>query len=131
MTLGSWDIRGLVHAARLLPEYTGSNHEEKKYTMGDAPDCDRSQRLREKSKLGLDFPNLPYSIDAAPELTQSNAVLRKHNLRRDRAREDSRGRIGEPGYGCPLGLKKTSAYMKPTHLLPGLLFLKIAMWGNK
>uniref|UniRef100_A0A8C0D5W2 GST N-terminal domain-containing protein n=1 Tax=Balaenoptera musculus TaxID=9771 RepID=A0A8C0D5W2_BALMU len=63
MILGSWDIRGLVHAARLLPEYTGSNHEEKKYTMGDVPDCDRSQRLREKSKLGLDFPNLPYSID--------------------------------------------------------------------
>lgn len=91
MILGYWDIRGLVHAARLLPEYTDSNDVERKYTMGDAPDYDRSQWLSEKSKLGLDFPNLPYSIDAAHELTQSNAILRKHDLQRDRAREDSRG----------------------------------------
>uniref|UniRef100_A0A452G9A2 GST N-terminal domain-containing protein n=1 Tax=Capra hircus TaxID=9925 RepID=A0A452G9A2_CAPHI len=56
--LGYWDIRGLAHAIRLLLEYTDSNYEEKKYTMGDAPDYDRSQWLNEKSKLGLDFPNV-------------------------------------------------------------------------
>uniref|UniRef100_A0A8C9B9E6 Glutathione S-transferase n=1 Tax=Phocoena sinus TaxID=42100 RepID=A0A8C9B9E6_PHOSS len=84
MILGYWDIRGLGHAARLLPEYTDSNDVERKYTMGDAPDYDRNQWLSEKSKLGLDFPNLPYSIDAAHELTQSNAILRKHDLQRDR-----------------------------------------------
>ncbi|XP_049736122.1 glutathione S-transferase Mu 1 isoform X3 [Elephas maximus indicus] len=58
VTLGYWDIRGLAHAIRLLLEYTDSNYEEKKYTMGDAPDYDRSQWLNEKFKLGLDFPNV-------------------------------------------------------------------------
>ncbi|XP_004620123.2 glutathione S-transferase Mu 1-like [Sorex araneus] len=52
--------------------------------MGDAPDYDRSQWLNEKFKLGLDFPNLPYLIDGARRITQSNAILRylarKHNL---------------------------------------------------
>ncbi|XP_007529432.2 glutathione S-transferase Mu 4 isoform X2 [Erinaceus europaeus] len=84
MTLGYWDIRGLAHAIRLLLEYTGSNYVEKMYTMGDAPDYDRSQWLNEKFKLGLDFPNLPYLIDGSHRLTQSNAILcyiaRKHNL---------------------------------------------------
>uniref|UniRef100_U3BQG3 Glutathione S-transferase n=1 Tax=Callithrix jacchus TaxID=9483 RepID=U3BQG3_CALJA len=84
MTLGYWDIRGLAHAIRLLLEYTDSSYEEKKYTMGDAPDYDRSQWLKEKFKLGLDFPNLPYLIDGAHKITQSNAILRyiarKHSL---------------------------------------------------
>ncbi|XP_036308427.1 glutathione S-transferase Mu 1 isoform X2 [Pipistrellus kuhlii] len=84
MTLGYWDIRGLAHAIRLLLEYTDSPYEEKKYSMGDGPDFDRSQWLNEKFKLGLDFPNLPYLIDGTRKLTQSNAILRyiarKHNL---------------------------------------------------
>ncbi|XP_077883084.1 glutathione S-transferase Mu 2 isoform X1 [Ictidomys tridecemlineatus] len=84
MTLGYWDIRGLAHAIRLLLEYTDSSYEEKRYTMGDAPDYDRSQWLDEKFKLSLDFPNLPYLIDGPHRITQSNAILRyiarKHNL---------------------------------------------------
>ncbi|XP_037682374.1 glutathione S-transferase Mu 1-like isoform X2 [Choloepus didactylus] len=84
MILGYWDIRGLAHPIRLLLEYTDSNYEEKKYTLGDAPDYDRSQWLNDKFKLGLDFPNLPYLIDGARKITQSNAILRyiarKHNL---------------------------------------------------
>uniref|UniRef100_F1SL35 Glutathione S-transferase n=1 Tax=Sus scrofa TaxID=9823 RepID=F1SL35_PIG len=84
ITLGYWDIRGLAHAIRLLLEYTGSNYEERKYMMGDPPDYDRSQWLNERSKLGLDFPNLPYLIDGPHKLTQSNAILRyiarKHNM---------------------------------------------------
>ncbi|XP_004582018.2 glutathione S-transferase Mu 4 [Ochotona princeps] len=84
VTLGYWDIRGLAHAIRLLLEYTDTSYEEKRYTMGDAPDYDRSQWLSEKFKLGLDFPNLPYLIDGTHKLTQSNAILRylgrKHNL---------------------------------------------------
>ncbi|XP_048207763.1 glutathione S-transferase Mu 1 isoform X8 [Perognathus longimembris pacificus] len=84
MTLGYWDIRGLGYAIRLLLEYTDSSYEEKIYSMGDAPDYDRSQWLNEKFKLGLDFPNLPYLIDGAHKITQSNAILRyiarKHNL---------------------------------------------------
>ncbi|KAM9685317.1 LOW QUALITY PROTEIN: glutathione S-transferase Mu 1-like [Trichechus inunguis] len=84
MTLGYWDIRGLAHAIRLLLEYTDSNYEEKKYTVGDAPDNVSSHWLNEKFKLGLDFPNLPYLIDGAHKITQSNAILRyiayKHNM---------------------------------------------------
>ncbi|KAF7484877.1 hypothetical protein GHT09_003577 [Marmota monax] len=84
MILGYWNIRGLAHPIRLLLEYTDSSYEEKKYTMGDAPDYDRSQWLHEKFKLGLDFPNLPYLIDGPHKITQSNAILRylarKHNL---------------------------------------------------
>uniref|UniRef100_K9IYW7 Glutathione S-transferase n=1 Tax=Desmodus rotundus TaxID=9430 RepID=K9IYW7_DESRO len=84
MTLGYWDVRGLAHSIRLLLEYTDSNYQEKKYTLGDAPDFDKSQWLSEKFKLGLDFPNLPYLIDGAHKVTQSNAILRyiarKHNL---------------------------------------------------
>uniref|UniRef100_A0A4X1URQ5 Glutathione S-transferase n=1 Tax=Sus scrofa TaxID=9823 RepID=A0A4X1URQ5_PIG len=84
LILGYWDIRGLAHAIRLLLEYTDSSYEEKKYTLGDAPDYDRSQWLSDKFKLGLDFPNLPYLIDGAHKLTQSNAILRyiarKHNM---------------------------------------------------
>ncbi|XP_021487344.1 glutathione S-transferase Mu 1 [Meriones unguiculatus] len=84
MLLGYWNVRGLTHPVRLLLEYTDSSYEEKRYTMGDAPDFDRSQWLNEKFKLGLDFPNLPYLIDGSHKITQSNAILRylarKHNL---------------------------------------------------
>nr|AYG85511.1 glutathione S-transferase mu [Andrias davidianus] len=82
--LGYWDIRGLAHAIRLLLEYTGTKYEDKQYVTGAAPDYDKSQWIKEKETLGLDFPNLPYLIDGALKLTQSNAILRhvarKHNL---------------------------------------------------
>uniref|UniRef100_A0A8C0X2H7 Glutathione S-transferase n=1 Tax=Castor canadensis TaxID=51338 RepID=A0A8C0X2H7_CASCN len=84
MTLGYWGFRGMTHPIRLLLEYTDSSYEEKRYTIGDAPDYDRSQWLSEKFTLGLDFPNLPYLIDGAHKITQSNAILRyiarKHDL---------------------------------------------------
>ncbi|XP_047417887.1 glutathione S-transferase Mu 1-like [Sciurus carolinensis] len=74
----------LTHPIRLLLEYTDSSYEEKRYTLGDAPDYDRSQWLNEKFKLVLDFPNLPYLTDGTHRITQSNAILRyiarKHNL---------------------------------------------------
>uniref|UniRef100_A0A2I3RSX9 glutathione transferase n=1 Tax=Pan troglodytes TaxID=9598 RepID=A0A2I3RSX9_PANTR len=70
MTLGYWDIRGLAHAIRLLLEYTDSSYVEKKYTLGDAPDYDRSQWLPR-------FPSvqLPYLIDGVHKITRAN-----HNL---------------------------------------------------
>ncbi|XP_036045678.1 glutathione S-transferase Mu 2-like [Onychomys torridus] len=84
MILGYWNVRGLTQSIRMLLEYTDSSYEEKKYTMGDAPDYDQSQWLSDKFKLGLDFPNLPYLIDGSHKITQSNAILRylarKNNL---------------------------------------------------
>ncbi|XP_021028460.1 glutathione S-transferase Mu 1-like isoform X1 [Mus caroli] len=83
MTLCYWDIHGLAHAIWLLPEYTDSCYEEKRYTMKDPPDYDRSQWLNE-FKLSLEFLNLPYLIDGSHKITQSNAILRyaarKNNL---------------------------------------------------
>ncbi|XP_043732202.1 glutathione S-transferase Mu 1-like isoform X8 [Cervus elaphus] len=179
MILGYWDIRGLAHAIRLLLEYTDSNYEEKKYTMGDTPDYNKSQWLNEKSKLGLDFPNLPYLIDGTHKLTQSNAILRhiarKHNMCGETEEEKIRVDLLEnqvmdvrlhmaricyspdfeklkPGYLKEIpgrmklfsvflgkrcwfagnkGLKKISAYMQSSRFLPGPLFLKLAVWGNK
>ncbi|XP_048967559.1 glutathione S-transferase Mu 1 isoform X1 [Canis lupus dingo] len=181
-----------------------------------APDYDRSQWLNEKFKLGLDFPNLPYLIDGAHKITQSNAILRyiarKHNLCGETEEEKIRVDILEnevmdtriyfaricyspdfeklkPEYVKAIpdkmklysqflgkrpwfagekltyvdflvydildlhrifeptsldafpnlkefmarfeGLKNISAYMKSSRFVPGPLFLKIAMWGNK
>uniref|UniRef100_A0A2K5I3X8 Glutathione S-transferase n=1 Tax=Colobus angolensis palliatus TaxID=336983 RepID=A0A2K5I3X8_COLAP len=81
----------LTHTICLLQQYTDSSYEEKKYTMGDAPDYDRSQWLNEKFKPGLDFPNLPYLTDGAHKITQSKAILGciayKHNLCGETERE--------------------------------------------
>uniref|UniRef100_A0A8C2Z415 glutathione transferase n=2 Tax=Cyclopterus lumpus TaxID=8103 RepID=A0A8C2Z415_CYCLU len=84
MKLAYWDIRGLAQPARLLLEYTGSKYENKLYVCGEAPDFDKSCWLDEKSKLGIDFPNLPYLEDGDRKIVQSNAIMRyiarKHNL---------------------------------------------------
>ncbi|NXX45710.1 GSTM2 transferase, partial [Tricholaema leucomelas] len=84
VTLGYWDLRGLTHPIRLLLEYTETPYEEKRYRPGPAPEYDAKEWLKEKEKLGLDFPNLPYLIDGTVKLTQSSAILRyiarKHNM---------------------------------------------------
>ncbi|XP_048409515.1 glutathione S-transferase Mu 3-like [Stegostoma tigrinum] len=76
MILGYWDIRGLAQPIRLLLEYTGTAYEEKLYSCGEAPNYDKSCWFDVKSKLGLDFPNLPYLIDGDVKITQSNAIMR-------------------------------------------------------
>uniref|UniRef100_A0A8C8ZLB1 glutathione transferase n=1 Tax=Prolemur simus TaxID=1328070 RepID=A0A8C8ZLB1_PROSS len=137
----------LAHAIRLLLEYTDSSYEEKMYTMGDAPDYDRSQWLNEKFKLGLDFPNLPYLIDGAHKITQSNAILRyiarKHNLCGETEEEkirvdilvnqamDVSNQLATVCYSPDFGLKEISAYMKSGRFLRTPLFGKMALWGNK
>ncbi|KAM7538886.1 hypothetical protein Aperf_G00000052771 [Anoplocephala perfoliata] len=73
--LGYWDIRGVGEPIRLLLRYLGVEFSEKLYSLGPAPDFDRSMWLSEKFKLGLDFPNLPYYIEGNFKLTQSLAIL--------------------------------------------------------
>ncbi|XP_061869630.1 glutathione S-transferase 2-like [Colius striatus] len=84
VVFGYWDVRGLANPIRLLLEYTGTPYQEKQYRPGPAPDYDKSNWTKEKEKLGLDFPNLPYLIDGPIKLTQSNAILRyiarKHKM---------------------------------------------------
>ncbi|CAL4132867.1 unnamed protein product [Meganyctiphanes norvegica] len=80
--LGYWGIRGMAQHIRLLLEYTGTEFEDKQYI--GSPDYVSSAWFEEKTKLGLDFPNLPYYMDGDLKLTQSNAIMRylaqKHNL---------------------------------------------------
>ncbi|CAF0798506.1 unnamed protein product [Didymodactylos carnosus] len=84
LILGYWDIRGFVEPSRLLLHYTKTPFQNKLYRIGDAPDYSREEWLKEKSTLGLDFPNLPYLIDGDLKLSQSKAILchlgRKCNL---------------------------------------------------
>ena len=49
---------------RLLLAYTETEYEDRTYLLGPAPDFDRSDWLRVKFQLGLDFPNLPYYIES-------------------------------------------------------------------
>ena len=51
----------LGQSIRLLLAYTGTEVEEQHYELG--PGMDRSDWLKVKFTLGLDFPNLPYYID--------------------------------------------------------------------
>nr|XP_034355337.1 glutathione S-transferase-like isoform X5 [Arvicanthis niloticus] len=155
MTLGYWDIRGLGQAIRLLLEYTDSSYEEKRYTMGDAPDYDRSQWLSEKFKLGLDFPNekrKPEYLEglhdkmklyseflgkqpwfAGDKITYVDFlvydVLDKHRLFEPTCLD------AFPNLKNFMAqfeaLKKISAYMKSSRFLSGPMYLKTAWWGNK
>jgi len=80
--LGYWNIRGLAQHIRLFLEYTGTEFEDKHYVC--APDYVSSDWFSQKTKLGLDFPNLPYFMEDDMKLSQSNTIMRyiarKHNL---------------------------------------------------
>lgn len=62
---------------RLLLHYCGERFEDRRYQVGPAPTYDKSSWLRDKDRLGLPFPNLPYyiSADGTTRLTQSHAIL--------------------------------------------------------
>ncbi|KAL3197903.1 hypothetical protein MRX96_044629 [Rhipicephalus microplus] len=97
--LGYWDIRGLAQPIRLLLAHVDAKVDDKRYTCGPPPDFDRSSWLNEKTKLGLEFPNLPYYIDGDVKLTQSMAILRylarKHGLEGKTEAEKQRVDVSE------------------------------------
>ena len=70
LTLGYWDLRGLVSPIKYLLAYRQVDYNDKVYKIGGAPDFDRSEWLADKESLGLDFPNLPYLIDGDVKLSQ-------------------------------------------------------------
>jgi len=74
--LAYWDLRGIVEPIRFLLNYVGTEFEDKRYTIGPAPEFERPEWLADKASLALDFPNLPYYIDGDVKLTQSTAILR-------------------------------------------------------
>jgi glutathione S-transferase len=75
LTLGYWPIRGLVNPIRLLLEHVGEKYDYKEWGM---------DWFEQKSKLGIDFANLPYLIDGNRKMAQSGAIIkylaRKHKL---------------------------------------------------
>ena len=71
---GYWNIRGLMQPIRLLLEYLETPYDEKLYDCKQTADgYDRSMWLDEKEKLDLDFPNLPYMIDAENDVKVTEA----------------------------------------------------------
>ena len=67
--LGYWKIRGRGQVIRHLLAYTQLPWEEKTYDQpGDW------FAIGDKTKLGLDFPNLPYIMKGDFKLTESNAI---------------------------------------------------------
>jgi len=68
VTLGYWDIRGLVEFIRLLLEYLEVPYKQEIYTS-------KEQWEEKKPQLNTLFPNLPYLVDGDKTLTESEAIL--------------------------------------------------------
>ena len=68
--VGYWNIRGRAQVIRLLFSYIGQDFESKVYK---APE---DWFGGDRTKIGLDFTNLPYLIDGNFKLTETNAILR-------------------------------------------------------
>lgn len=69
--LGYWAIRGRGQVPRLLLSYSGLDWEEEVYQ-----DASKWFGAGDKTKLGLDFPNLPYLISGDFKITESSAIAR-------------------------------------------------------
>lgn len=97
--LGYWRIRGLAAPIRLLLEQAQVEYAEKHYDCGPAPHFERPEWLGDKFKLGLDFPNLPYYLDAEVKLSQSRVIMRhlarKHQLDGATGAERIRADLGD------------------------------------
>eukprot|EP00826_Nyctotherus_ovalis_P029465 TRINITY_DN2328_c0_g1_i8.p1 TRINITY_DN2328_c0_g1~~TRINITY_DN2328_c0_g1_i8.p1 ORF type:complete len:228 (+),score=43.57 TRINITY_DN2328_c0_g1_i8:155-838(+) len=74
--LGYWNIRGLAEPIRMLMHHLNVKYKDEFYETGPAPDFNRDSWLKAIPTLGLEFPNLPYFIDGAVKLTESDAILR-------------------------------------------------------
>ncbi len=62
---GYWSVRGRGQVSRLLLAYSGLKWKDVKYV-------ERDQWVnKDRSGLGLPFPNLPYLIDGEFKLTES------------------------------------------------------------
>jgi len=78
LTLGYWGIRGRGEIVRLLLEYLGLKYTDKAYV-------DHKTWFEEdKSKLGFDFPNLPYIVDGDFKVTETQALIVYVCLKADR-----------------------------------------------
>jgi glutathione S-transferase len=65
IVFGYWGIRGLGQVPRLVLAYSGLNWKDVKYTERD------QWFAKDRTGLGLQFPNLPYLIDGDFKLSES------------------------------------------------------------
>ncbi|ODM95748.1 Glutathione S-transferase Mu 2 [Orchesella cincta] len=72
--LGYWKIRGLAHPVRFLLAYLEVDFEDKYYEL--TPELKKDYWYADRSKLNLEFPNLPYLIDGDFKVTESRAILK-------------------------------------------------------
>ena len=68
VTLGYWEIRGLVEPIRALLEHLQVPYEMKGYTTYEG-------WLEKKNDKSMAFPNLPYLVDGEKTITESDAIL--------------------------------------------------------
>jgi len=66
--LGYWRMQGSAQPIRYVFEYFNIPYSEKHYE-------DWEDWSKEKFRLGLEFPNLPYLIDNEYRITESSAIL--------------------------------------------------------
>ena len=73
--LGYWNIRAghRGNVNRYILAYAGVDYEDKRYDFVGAP---AEWREKDKTGLGIEFPNLPYFVDGDLKLTESKAVNR-------------------------------------------------------
>lgn len=71
LLLGYWAMPLRAQPARYILELAGYPYEEKQYTPETAGDWFG----KDKQSLGLDFPNLPYLINGATKLTESQNIV--------------------------------------------------------
>ena len=57
-------------------QYIGLEYDEAIYEQGDAPDFSKEEWLKDKEKLDLPFPNLPYLIDGETKVTEAIAIMK-------------------------------------------------------
>ncbi|OXA53612.1 glutathione S-transferase Mu 1 [Folsomia candida] len=73
--LAYWDCRGRGYPIRFALEYMGVDYDYFVYTQGKEGDGGESTWKHQKTRIGLDSPNLPYWIDDSIKLSESRAVL--------------------------------------------------------
>lgn len=62
--LGCWRVGGLAQPVNLMLSYAKQDFNDVQYEQGDGPDLSGDAWLKVKPTLGLDFPNLPFYIEA-------------------------------------------------------------------
>lgn len=76
-TLGYWNIRGWGECIRFLLWHLDIKFEDKMYRQSfEDGKFDGEEWFKEKYKLGLPFPNLPYFIDGPNKITFSLQILK-------------------------------------------------------